>query len=340
MDRIKVLRLFVRLAEPGSFTAAARDLKVKQSTASKWIAELEKQLGSSLVERTTRSFHLTDAGHKAPRGGSRNARGVRRDDRGAVGEPQSADGPRARERPRSQRKVGIEFWHFVPVLAPEPEGASTMDIELRPRAVLVVVASDARWASAWFAARRPRLRARGLTFASGAARISEVRLRAAQAGVFAFAVLAFPSLAYGDDHLRERTASDEQGLMTVLAGWSLGSVAAGIPMAASSSDRVRYAGIQAIGWGAVDGTLAIIGLFGAARARTREQTDAAWWKERAALRRLFWINAALDVAYVVTGASLLAFGRTDAVRGTGAGVLVEGGFLLGFDSGGVVVMRP
>jgi molybdate transport repressor ModE-like protein len=64
MDRIEALRLFVRLAEQGSFTAAARDLKVKQSTASKWIAELEKQFGSSLVERTTRSFHLTDAGHR------------------------------------------------------------------------------------------------------------------------------------------------------------------------------------------------------------------------------------------------------------------------------------
>lgn len=62
MDRIDALRLFVRLAEQGSFSAAARDLKIKQSTASKWIAELERQLGSTLVERTTRALHLTDAG--------------------------------------------------------------------------------------------------------------------------------------------------------------------------------------------------------------------------------------------------------------------------------------
>src|SRR5277367_2289457 len=64
MDRIEALRLFVRLAEQGSFTAAARSMKIKQSTASKWIASLEGELGSTLVERTTRSLHLTDVGRR------------------------------------------------------------------------------------------------------------------------------------------------------------------------------------------------------------------------------------------------------------------------------------
>jgi DNA-binding transcriptional LysR family regulator len=64
MDRIDALRLFVRLAERGSFSAAARDLKIKQPTASKWVAELEAQLGVRLVDRTTRSLHLTDAGRR------------------------------------------------------------------------------------------------------------------------------------------------------------------------------------------------------------------------------------------------------------------------------------
>jgi molybdate transport repressor ModE-like protein len=64
MDRIDALRLFSRLAERGSFSAAARDLKIKQSTASKWVAELEATLGASLVERTTRSVRVTDAGRR------------------------------------------------------------------------------------------------------------------------------------------------------------------------------------------------------------------------------------------------------------------------------------
>jgi DNA-binding transcriptional LysR family regulator len=62
MDRIEAMRLFVRLAERGSFSAAAKDLKIKQSTASKWVAELEAQVGAGLVQRTTRALHFTPSG--------------------------------------------------------------------------------------------------------------------------------------------------------------------------------------------------------------------------------------------------------------------------------------
>lgn len=64
MDRIEAMRLFSRLVERGSFSAAAKDLGVKQSTASKWVAALEEQLGVSLVERTTRAVHITEAGRR------------------------------------------------------------------------------------------------------------------------------------------------------------------------------------------------------------------------------------------------------------------------------------
>jgi DNA-binding transcriptional LysR family regulator len=64
VDRIEALRLFVRLAERGSFSAAAKDLKIKQSTASKWVAALESELGTSLLQRTTRSVHVTEAGRR------------------------------------------------------------------------------------------------------------------------------------------------------------------------------------------------------------------------------------------------------------------------------------
>lgn len=62
MDRIRAMQLFLRLAERGSFSAAARDLKIKQSTASKWVAALEEELSVRLVDRTTRALHLTEAG--------------------------------------------------------------------------------------------------------------------------------------------------------------------------------------------------------------------------------------------------------------------------------------
>ncbi len=53
---------FVRVAEDGGFTAAARSLRVPKSTVSRALTRLERALDVRLVQRTTRSFALTDAG--------------------------------------------------------------------------------------------------------------------------------------------------------------------------------------------------------------------------------------------------------------------------------------
>lgn len=62
MDRIRALEAYVRLVDLGSFTAAAADLGVKQSTVSKWVAALEAEVGATLLHRTTRTRRVTDAG--------------------------------------------------------------------------------------------------------------------------------------------------------------------------------------------------------------------------------------------------------------------------------------
>ena len=64
MDQLVSLRAFVRLVELRTFSAAAADLRVKQSTLSKWIAGLEERLGVRLADRTTRSVRITDAGQR------------------------------------------------------------------------------------------------------------------------------------------------------------------------------------------------------------------------------------------------------------------------------------
>ena len=61
-DRLFALRLFVRVARKGSFSAAGRELNVPQSTASRTIATLEHEIGAALLVRTTRAVTLTDAG--------------------------------------------------------------------------------------------------------------------------------------------------------------------------------------------------------------------------------------------------------------------------------------
>src|SRR5580692_6583470 len=61
-DRLVALRLFARAARKGSFSAAARELNIPQSTASRTIATLEREIGVALFVRTTRAVTLTDAG--------------------------------------------------------------------------------------------------------------------------------------------------------------------------------------------------------------------------------------------------------------------------------------
>ena len=56
------LTLFVRVARTGSFSAAARELGLSQPSASRIVAELERELSAALVIRTTRAVKLTEAG--------------------------------------------------------------------------------------------------------------------------------------------------------------------------------------------------------------------------------------------------------------------------------------
>ncbi len=62
LDRITLLETFVRIADAGSISAAARDLGLSQPSASRQLAELESRLKAPLMRRTTHSLALTDAG--------------------------------------------------------------------------------------------------------------------------------------------------------------------------------------------------------------------------------------------------------------------------------------
>jgi DNA-binding transcriptional LysR family regulator len=58
------LRAFVRVVAHGNFARAAAELGISASTLSQTIRELETRLGVRLLNRTTRSLSLTDAGER------------------------------------------------------------------------------------------------------------------------------------------------------------------------------------------------------------------------------------------------------------------------------------
>jgi DNA-binding transcriptional LysR family regulator len=62
MDRLDAMRLFTRVVERKSFTAAATDLGVPRSTATQVIKQLEARLGVRLLNRTTRLVTPTPEG--------------------------------------------------------------------------------------------------------------------------------------------------------------------------------------------------------------------------------------------------------------------------------------
>lgn len=59
---LEAIAVFVRVVQAGSFTQAAKLLNMPNSTVSAKVAALEKELGITLLQRTTRSLHLTEAG--------------------------------------------------------------------------------------------------------------------------------------------------------------------------------------------------------------------------------------------------------------------------------------
>lgn len=64
MDKLKSLMIFMRSAQCGSFSEAARQLGMAPSAVSRAVLRLEDDLGARLLQRTTRSLTLTEDGNR------------------------------------------------------------------------------------------------------------------------------------------------------------------------------------------------------------------------------------------------------------------------------------
>ena len=96
----------------------------------------------------------------------------------------------------------------------------------------------------------------------------------------------------------------------------------------------RGVGVQGLVWGVIDAAIAGFGLASLRRKRAQPDTNTPETHAREArnLRRTLLINAGLDVLYVVGGVIVLMTLATEFARGNGVGIIVQGGFLLLFDT--------
>jgi len=110
INRSGEIEVFVRVVEAGSFSAAARTLRMTPSAVSKLIARLEARLGARLVSRSTRKLQLTPEGTAFYDSGLRILADM------AAAEREAAAGAAPRGRLRVNTYVPFGVHRLIPLL--------------------------------------------------------------------------------------------------------------------------------------------------------------------------------------------------------------------------------
>lgn len=110
INRSGEIEVFVRVVEAGSFSAAARELRMTPSAVSKLIARLEARLGARLVSRSTRRLQMTPEGTAFYESGLRILADM------AAAEREAAAGAAPRGRLRVNTYVPFGVHRLIPLL--------------------------------------------------------------------------------------------------------------------------------------------------------------------------------------------------------------------------------
>lgn len=129
------LNVLIRVVEDGSLTAAADRLDLPKSSVSRTIARLESDLGVRLLQRTTRSLHLTDAGRQFYERVRRNLEDIEDAER-ALSEWQTS--PRGHLRITMPVEFGMRFMGQVVAEFMQEHPQVSLEAELSARVVDLV----------------------------------------------------------------------------------------------------------------------------------------------------------------------------------------------------------
>jgi DNA-binding transcriptional LysR family regulator len=137
MDRFDAMHAFVAVADLKGFAPAARKLRLSPSAVTRLIAALEERLGARLLQRTTRSVALTDAGTRYLERARRILADVEEAELAAEGERTRPSGRLVVSAP-----VGFGRLHVSPVMAAYLQRYSEVSAELRLEDRLVNLVED------------------------------------------------------------------------------------------------------------------------------------------------------------------------------------------------------
>src|SRR6201993_2391226 len=137
MDRLDAMQAFVTVADLKGFAAAARKLRLSPSGVTRLIAALEDRLGARLLQRTTRSVTLTDAGTRYLERARRILADVEEAERAAESERTRPSGRLVVSAP-----VGFGRLHVSPVMSAYLKRYPDVSGELRLEDRLVSLVED------------------------------------------------------------------------------------------------------------------------------------------------------------------------------------------------------
>ena len=135
MDQITRMRCFLKVADHKGFSAAAREMGRSKALVSKYIGELEDELGVRLLNRTTRQVSLTEVGQAYYKEASEI---LQRLDELQVSVQSSQQAVRGRLRISAPRSMGDHLFNqaVMEFLAANPD--VTVDLRLEDRFVDLV----------------------------------------------------------------------------------------------------------------------------------------------------------------------------------------------------------
>lgn len=125
MDRLQAMACFVRVVEAGSFSAAARQLRLGQPAVSKMVAQLEHWLGTPLLLRSTRRLVPTEAGQEFHAAAKRALEAAEEAEQVARGRADTLRG-----RLRVCAATTFSRLHIVPRLGPFLERHPALELDL------------------------------------------------------------------------------------------------------------------------------------------------------------------------------------------------------------------
>jgi DNA-binding transcriptional LysR family regulator len=137
MDRIDAMQAFVTVADLQGFAPAARKLGLSPSGVTRLVAALEERLGARLLQRTTRSVTLTDAGARYLERARRILSDVEEAETAAEGERTRPSGRLVVSAP-----VGFGRLHVSPVMTAYLKRHREVSAELRLEDRMVNLVED------------------------------------------------------------------------------------------------------------------------------------------------------------------------------------------------------